>query len=369
MAEERRHMGNARSDLIIPAAAPLAEMDDSYVSFVEDLKQTISRTRMVVTLQANTQLIAMYWRIGDRILKTQEERGWGARVIDRLSHDLREAFPDMKGFSASNLKYMRRFAEAWPDFAIGQQPVDQLPWGSNLVLLSKLDNAQDRLWYAQQAVENGWSRNVLGMQIDSRLKERTGKSVSNFADTLPPSDSDLAIQVFKDPYLFDFLGTDIPRREVELENKLVEHVQDFLLELGRGFAFVGRQVELEVGGETFRIDMLFYHLKLRCYVVIELKAGKFKPGYVSQLNMYRNVVDDALRHEDDRKTIGLLLVKDKNDTVVRYALEGFDAPIGVARWQEELAEVLPDGLEDSLPTIEEIERELESPDTPDGGDV
>ena len=292
------------------------------------------------------------------ILEAQEQRGWGARVIDRISLDLKDSFPDMKGFSSTNLKYMRQFALAWPDFSIGQQPVDQLPWSSNLVLIQKLDNAEDRLWYAQKAVEEGWSRNVLSMKIESDLKKRSGKAVNNFSGTLPPADSDLAVQVFKDPYLFDFLGTDIPRREVEIEKKLTEHIQDFLLELGRGFAFVGRQVELEIGSDVFRIDMLFYHLKLRCYIVIELKAGKFEPGYISRLNLYRNVVDGVLRHENDGKTIGLLLVKEKNDMVVRYALEGFENPIGVAGWQKALEESLPKGLEDSLPTIEEIEREF-----------
>ena len=305
----------------------------------------------------------MYWRIGRMILDAQEKEGWGARVIDRIARDLRESFPDMKGFSASNLKHMRRFAQEWPDLSIGQQPVTQLPWGSNLVLLFKLDIAEDRLWYARRAVEEGWSRNVLTMQIESGLKERAGKAVSNFGKALPSPDSDLATQVFKDPYLFDFLGTDIPRRELEIERKLTEHIQEFLLELGRGFAFVGRQVELEVGGETFRIDMLFYHLKLRCYVVIELKAGRFEPGYVAQLNLYRNVVDDVLRHETDGKTIGLLLVREKNDTVVRYSLEGFENPLGVAEWQEGLEGLegaLPAGLEDSLPTIEEIECEIDA---------
>lgn len=360
MEEKRGRLGKDAPGAIIPAAPALSEMDEGYSSFVERLKQTIRTTRVSVALQANARLIMMYWQIGSMILKAQEQQGWGARVIDRISLDLKKSFPDMKGFSSTNLKYMRQFALAWPDFSIGQQPVDQLPWGSNLVLLHKLDNAEDRLWYAQKAIDEGWSRNVLSMQIESGLKLRSGKAVSNFKGTLPASDSDLAIQVFKDPYLFDFLGTDIPRRELEIEKKLTEHIQDFLLELGRGFAFVGRQVELELAGDMFRIDMLFYHLKLRCYVVIELKAGKFEPGYISQLNLYRNVVDDVLRHESDGKTIGLLLVKEKNDTVVRYALEGFENPIGVAGWQKRFEESLPEGLEDSLPTVEEIEREMEN---------
>ncbi len=361
MAENKRgRLGKDVPGVIMPAAPARFEMEQSYASFIDQLKQTISSTRVKVTLQANAQLIMMYWRIGTMILEAQEREGWGARVIDRISLDLKESFPDMKGFSASNLKNMRRFAQEWPDPSIGQQVVTQLPWGSNLVLLFKLDSAEDRLWYARRAVEEGWSRNVLAVQIESCLKERSGRVVSNFEEALPPVDSDLAIQVFKDPYLFDFLGTDIPRRELEIERKLTEHIQDFLLELGRGFAFVGRQVELEIDGDTFRIDMLFYHLKLRCYVVIELKAGKFEPGYVSQLNLYRNVVDDVLRHESDGKTIGLLLVREKNDMIVRYALEGLENPIGVAGWQKELTESLPAGLEDSLPTVEEIECEIDA---------
>lgn len=366
MTEERKHMGKDVPGVIIPVAPVRSEMSASYASFINELKETVRSTRVQVTLQANAQLTMMYWHIGKMILEAQAKEGWGARVIDRIALDLRGSFPDMKGFSSTNLKYMRQFAQAWPDFAIGQQPVDQLPWSSNLVLLHKLDSAEDRLWYAQRAVEEGWSRNVLSAQIDSGLKERSGKAVSNFEESLPSPDSDLAIQVFKDPYLFDFLGTDVPRRELEIEKKLTEHIQDFLLELGRGFAFVGRQVELEVGGDTFRIDMLFYHLRLRCYVVIELKAGKFEPGYVSQLNLYRNVVDDILRQEGDGKTIGLLLVREKNDTVVRYALEGFESPIGVARWQKELEGSLPAGLEDSLPTVEEIECELDASFPRDG---
>lgn len=368
MQEKRGRIGRDMPEIIIPAAPARAEMDNSYESFVEQLKQTIQTTRVAVTLQANSQLIMMYWQIGNMILEAQKNQGWGSRVIDRLSFDLRESFPDMKGFSASNLKNMRRFAQAWPDLEIGQQPVVQLPWGSNLVLLAKLDTMQDRLWYAQQAIENGWSRSVLSMQIDSLLKERSGKALNNFSDTLPPTNSDLAVQIFKDPYLFDFLGTDIPHRELEIEKKLTEHIQDFLLELGRGFAFVGRQVELEMGSDVFRIDMLFYHLKLRCYVVIELKAGKFEPGFVSQLNLYRNVVDDILRHESDGKTIGLLLVKEKNDMVVRYALGGFENPIGVAGWQKGIEKALPKELEDSLPTVEEIERELCDDATRDKGE-
>lgn len=276
-----------------------------------------------------------------------------------MSKDVKDAFPDMSGFSPRNIKYMRKFAECWPDYEIVQRVAAQIPWRSNISLMDKLSDEKSRIWYAQKTIENGWSKTILDMQIESKLMERSGKVVNNFSVALPPADSDLASQVFKDPYLFDFLGTDIPRREVEIERKLTEHIQNFLLELGQGFAFVGRQVHLEVGGQNFYIDLLFYHLKLRCYVVIELKACDFEPGFISQLNMYQNIVNDILRHPDDKPTIGLLLVKGKNKTVVEYSLAGYQNPIGVAEWKEQIVKVLPDDLKGSLPSIEEIEKELE----------
>ena len=264
----------------------------------------------------------------------------------------------MSGFSPRNIKYMRKFAECWSDFEFVQQVVAQIPWRTNRMLLDKLNSEESRKWYAYKTIENGWSSNVLELQIQSRLMERSGRSVNNFPVALPPADSDMVNQVFKDPYLFDFLGTDMPRREVEIERQLTEHIQSFLLELGQGFAFVGRQVHLEVGGDDFYIDLLFYHLKLRCYVVIELKACDFEPGFISQLNMYQNVVNDVLRHPDDKLTIGLLLVKGKNETVVEYSLAGYQNPIGVAEWKNQIAKSLPEELRSSLPSIEEIVKEL-----------
>lgn len=240
-----------------------------------------------------------------------------------------------------------------------QRVAAQIPWRSNIVLLDKLSDQDSRVWYAKKTLEHGWSSNILDLQIKSRLIKRQGKSVNNFDVALPPVDSDMANYIFKDPYLFDFLGTDIPRREIEIEKKLTEHIQKFLLELGQGFAFVGRQVHLEVGGQDFYLDLLFYHLKLRCYVVVELKACDFEPGFISQLNMYQNVVNDILCHPDDKPTIGLLLVKGKNKTVVEYSLSGYQNPIGVADWQEQMTKELPDDLQSSLPSIEEIEREIE----------
>ena len=328
-------------------------------SFIEEIKKEIQNQRISVVLSANSSMICLYWKIGKAILQKQKEEGWGAKVIDRMAKDLKEAFPDMTGFSPRNIKYMRKFAECWPDFEIVQQVVAQIPWRTNIKLIDKLNTLEERIWYARKTIENGWSSTILELQIQSRLFERTGKSVNNFLVAMPPTDSDMANQIFKDPYLFDFLGTDMPRREVEIERKLTEHIQNFLLELGQGFAFVGRQVHLEVGGDDFYIDLLFYHLKLRCYVVIELKACDFEPGFISQLNMYQNVVNDILRHPDDNPTIGLLLVKGKNQTVVEYSLAGYKNPIGVAEWKNQMVKALPEELKSSLPSIEEIEKELE----------
>jgi predicted nuclease of restriction endonuclease-like (RecB) superfamily len=250
-----------------------------------EIKRRIQEERLRVVLAANSAMVLLYWDIGRVILDRQEREGWGAKVIDRLAADLREAFPDMKGFSPRNLKYMRAFAAAWPEREIVQEALAQITWYHNVTLIEKLDSEADRLWYAHQVVEHGWSRNILALQIDGRAHARHGKALTNFKATLPPADSDLAAQVFKDPYLFDFLGTADPRREREVEQALVDHIQRFLLELGSGFAFVGRQVHLEFASHDYYLDLLFYHLKLRCYVVIELKAVPFEPGFAGQMNV------------------------------------------------------------------------------------
>lgn len=273
--DKRNHMGKATDEVIIPVAPIISEMSDTYLSFIDNLKNEIEKQRLSVVLSANASMICLYWNIGKTILNKQAEEGWGSKVIDRISKDINDAFPDMSGFSPRNIKYMRKFAEVWNDYEIMQRTAAQIPWRSNILLLDKLSNQDERVWYAQKTLENGWSRDVLALQVESRLIERSGKSVNNFPIALPPADSDMADQIFKDPYLFDFLGTDVPRREIEIERKLTEHIQQFLLELGQGFAFVGRQVHLEVGGQDFYLDLLFYHLKLRCYVVIELKACDF----------------------------------------------------------------------------------------------
>ena len=284
-------------------------------------------------------------------------------MIDRLAHDLRTAFPDMKGFSPRNLKYMRAFADAWPDAEFVQGVLAQLPWYHHLALLDKLPGPGTRRWYAAKAIEHNWSRNVLVMHIETRLLERTGQAVTNFPTTLPAPQSDLARESIKDPYRFDFLGLTDEAHEREIEHALVRHVTEFLLELGAGFAFVGRQVLLDVGGDEFFIDLLFYHLKLRCYVVIELKGGKFKPEHLGQLGFYLTALDRQVKSEHDNPTIGLLLCKSKNKVVAEYALGDKSQPMGVAEYK--LLESLPPELQTSLPSIEQIERELGGADGAD----
>jgi len=333
-------------------------MPRTYGALLADLKQRIASARLRVTLAANSAMVLLYWEIGRTILQRQADEGWGAKVIDRLSADLTEAFPDMRGLSPRNLKYMRAFAEAWPDREIMQRVVAQLPWRQNIALLERLSTLEERLWYAQQTIANGWSQPVLCLHIDRQLHQRQGKAVNNFALTLPPADSDMAAHVFKDPYLFDFLGTADPRREREVEQALMDHVQKFLLEMGAGFAFVGRQVHLEFADDDYYLDLLFYHLKLRRFVVVELKAVPFEPEFVGKLNMYLSAVDDLLRHPDDQPTIGLLLCKGKDRIKAEYALRDFGKPMGVADWKKQITEKLPADLRGSLPTVEEIEAEL-----------
>jgi predicted nuclease of restriction endonuclease-like (RecB) superfamily len=358
-APTRRSRGRVREEgAMFPVAPPRAEAPQGYAETLGDIKQRIQEERVRVVLAASSAMVLLYWDIGRVILDRQEREGWGAKIIDRLSADLREAYPEMKGLSPRNLKYMRTFAAAWPDRAIVQEPLAQLPWYHQIALLEKLSSADQRLWYAGQSAKFGWSHNILALQIDGRAHERHGKAVTNFKATLPPEGSDLAAQIFKDPYLFDFLGTADPRREREVEQALVDHIQHFLLELGSGFAFVGRQVHLEFASHDYYIDLLFYHLKLRCYVVIELKAVAFEPAFTGQLNMYLSAVDDLLRHPDDRPTIGLLLCRSKDKVIAEYALRGINKPIGVAEWETKLVEKLPDELKGSLPTVEEIEAEL-----------
>ena len=336
---------------------PLPDTNDkSYQTWLTDLKDRVKRAQLKAALAVNTELITLYWQIGKSILEKQAELGWGAKVVDQLSKDLRKAFPDMTGLSARNIKYMRSFAEAYPDSSIVQQLVAQIPWGHNVRLLDKLETQDERLWYIQKTIENGWSRNVLEMQIETKLNERQGKAISNFKETLPALQSDLARQTLKDPYHLEFLGIAADALEHEVEKASLEHIRDFLLELGKGFAFVGNQYHLEVSSKDFYINLLFYHTQLRCYIVIDLKSGEFKPEYAGKMNFYLNAVDDMLRHPDDQPSIGLILCKDKDEIIAEYSLKGHTKPIGVSEYQ--LTETLPKELKDKLPTVEELEQEF-----------
>lgn len=336
-----------------------------YADWLAELKQRIHAAQQRATLAVNRELVLLYWQIGQDILARQASQGWGSKVVDRLARDLRNAFPDMKGFSSRNLKYMRAFAEAWPDGEFVQAALAQLPWYHQLALLDKLQTAEERQWYAAQALENGWSRNVLVMQIESGLRQRTGAAITNFSQRLPRPQSDLARESLKDPYRLDFLGLGKEAQERAIEDALVKHVTQFLMELGAGFAFVGRQVHVEVGDKDFYIDLLFYHLKLRCYVVVELKAGEFQPEYAGKLNFYLSAVDSQLRHPSDNPSLGLLLCKNRDKVVAEYALRDMSKPIGVAEYQ--LVQALPKELQTDLPRIEDIESELRDADDAPGG--
>lgn len=336
----------------------LSTTPEGYSGWLVELKQRIQEARHRAMLATNSELVLLYWRIGLDILDRQAEQGWGAKVIDRLAHDLRTAFPEMKGFSPRNLKYMRAFAEAWPELDFVQEVLAQLPWYHQLALLDKLGTPTARRWYAAKAIEHHWSRNVLVLQIETGLMERSGQAITNFATSLPAPGSDLARETLKDPYRFDFLGLGQEASERELENALVKHTTEFLLELGAGFAFVGRQVLLNVGGDEFFMDLLFYHLKLRCYVVIEIKAGEFKPEHLGQLGFYLTAVDAQVKAPQDGPSIGLLLCKSKNKVVAEYALRDSARPLGVAEYK--LLASLPESFKTDLPSIEELEKELEN---------
>ena len=333
-------------------------LPQSYPAFLQELKQRIRESQVRAALSVNRELVLLYWRIGRDILVRQERENWGAKIIDRLAADLKKAFPEMKGFSPRNLKYMRAFAEAWPEEEFVQQAVAQIPWGHNVRILDYVKDRSAREWYVKATFEHGWSRNVLLHQIESGAHKRTGAAVTNFERTLPPPQSDLAQQITKDPYTFDFLtiGEDVHERE--LERGLLGHLRDFLLELGVGFAFVASQYRLDVGGNDFFVDLLFYHLKLRCYVVIDLKVKAFEPEFVGKMNFYLSAVDDLLRHPDDKPSVGLIICKTKDRIVAEYALRNTNTPIGISEYK--LAESLPDDLKGSLPTIEELESELGS---------
>lgn len=336
-------------------------LSKDYENFLQSLKSRIATAQVKAALAVNSELVLLYWQIGRDILERQKTQGWGAKVVDQLSKDLRSAFPEMKGFSRTNLLYMRSFAENYPDEQFVQQAAGQIPWFHNCKILDKVKSAEQREFYIQKTIENGWSRDVLVWQIESKLFERQGKAITNFELTLPKPQSDLANQLLKDPYNFDFLTLHDEAVERDLEKALVDNIQKFLLELGVGFAFVGRQYHLEVGGQDFYLDLLFYHLKLRCFVVIDLKTGEFKPEFAGKMNFYLTAVDDLLKHEKDEPSIGLILCKSKNKLIAEYTLRKIQNPIGVAEMQ--ILNNLPENLKGDLPTIEELEKGLNENET------
>lgn len=331
----------------------------SYNEILENLKITIRQTQFKTMVSVNRELISLYWQIGKTILIKQNEHGWGSKIIDKLSKDLSTEFSQMKGFSSRNLKYMRKFAEIYPDFEFVQQVAAQIPWTQNMILMDKIQEKEKRVWYINKSIELGWSRSVLIHQIELDLYERqaiTSKKINNFSQILPKAQSGLANEIMKDPYVFDFLDLGEENQERNIENALVEKIRDFLIELGAGFAFVGQQYHLEAGGEDFYIDLLFYHLKLRCYVVIELKTREFRPQDAGQLNFYLAVVDDILKHENDAPAIGLLLCKSKNKIIAEYSIKNMTKALGISEYL--ITKELTKELQNALPSIEKIEEEL-----------
>ena len=339
-----------------------------YQEWLGSIKQRVHSARLRVALAANSELIHFYWELGVQIAQKQAQSQWGDKLISQLSADLQQAFPDLKGLSTSNLKYCLRFFQFYavaggPNAGtesaspFGQQPVDQIPWGHNILIFTKCRNVDEAGFYISQTLEQGWSRDVLALQLKSSLFERTGKAVTNFAKTLPAPQSDLARQTLKDPYTFDFMALTEPFNERDIERQLTTHITQFLLELGKGFAFIGRQYHLEIAGNDYYLDLLFYHVTLKCYVVIELKNRRFIPEYAGKLNFYLSAVDSLLKRADDQPTIGLLLCRDKNNIEVEFALRDMNKPMGVSEYT--LVGSLPENLKGALPTVEEIEQDLQ----------
>ncbi len=357
----KKKIKQINQEIVQQHAAQLVRIPAGYKELLEDLKNRIRTSQLRAGLAVNKELVLLYWDIGRQILQRQQQEGWGAKVIDRLARDLNREFPEMKGLSSRNLKYMRAFAEAYPDKQFVQQVVAQIPWGHNVRILDYVKHPSEREWYIRQTIQHGWSRNILVHQIESGLYHRQGKAITNFDRTLPAPQSELAHQILKDPYVFDFLSIGEEAKERDLENALIEQLREFLLELGVGFSFVGSQYHLEIGKQDFYIDLLFYHLHLRCFVVIDLKIGEFQPEYAGKMNFYLSAVDDLLRHNDDQPSIGIILCKAKNKVIVEYALRDTRKPIGVSGYK--LTETLPKKLKGSLPSIKELEESLSASST------
>lgn len=348
-------------------SAEIIQNSNDYRRWLGELKNRFRQVQLKAAVAVNTALLQFYWDLGSDIVAQQAQADWGSGFLGQLSADLMREFPEMKGFSLRNLKYIRQWRLFWAPAAIGQQPVAQLtkqsaeqilsiPWGHNLAIIAKCKQHDEAQYYVQNTLTHGWSRSVLVHQIESGLWQRDGKAITNFAQTLPAPQSDLAMQMLKDPYKFDFFSLSKEYTERELESGLIEHITLFLLELGAGFAYLGRQVPLQVGEREFFIDLLFYHTRLHCYVVIELKTGDFEPEFAGKLNFYIKAVDEQRCSTGDQPTIGLLLCKNKDRLVAEYALSDIHKPMGISEYT--LSHTLPENLRDKLPSIETIEREL-----------
>jgi len=339
------------------------DKSQEYKVWLTEVKSKIRFSQIKAAMTVNAALIRFYWELGQMI--SEQEVKWGDNLIDTVAKDLRSEFPEMKGLSRSNLFYARQFYLFYKDETsnslldnLSNKLLDKLPWGHNILIFSKSKDSTEAQFYIGQAIENNWSRNVLALQIKSKLYQRSGKAITNFKHTLPDPTSDLAQQTLKDPYVFDFMTMANPYKERDIEDQLVQHITKFLLELGKGFAFIGRQYHLVVGESDYYLDLLFYHTRLKCYTVIEIKNTSFIPEYAGKLNFYLSAVDSLVKQDDDNPTIGILLCRDKNNIEAEFALRDMNKPMGVSEF--EFTEILPDNLKSSLPTVEEIENELKS---------
>lgn len=335
----------------------------TYTKFITSLKSRVHSAQIKATVAANKELIKLYWEIGKAIAEKQSQEKWGSHVLDRVAKDLQNSFPGIEGFSRANIFRMKAFFIAYSKVAqpvrqFDSLPIFSIPWGHNILILQKIKDSDTRLWYALKTIENGWSRSMLTIYIENALHLRQGQAITNFKRSLPSPHSDLAQQSIKDPYIFDFLTLQGDHLEKDLEDGLVNHIQKFLIELGQGFSFVGRQYAIKAGEHDLYIDLLFYHLQLRCYIIVELKIDKFDSRDVGQMSAYLSAVDDQLRHEHDNPSIGIILCKTKDNVYAEYVLRNFNRPIGIAEFEVKLVENLPKEFKTKLPTIEAIEAEL-----------
>lgn len=343
---------------------PRLNVLNEYLELLGNIKSKFYSTQLKAVVTVNQEMLKFYWELGTLIIEKQKYTNWGDKLIQQLSHDLKMEFPDIKGFSVSNLKYVKQWVIFYSsDSLISQQAVGQItqiPWGHNIAIISKCKNINEAIYYVYNTAQYNWSRNVLVHQIESGLYQREGKAINNFKAKLPAPQSDLAVQTLKDPYVFDFLNMTKDFTERDLEKELVNHISHFLLELGQGFAYMGKQVNIQVGGKDFFIDLLFYHTQLHCYVVVELKNSEFEPEHAGKLNFYIKAVDQQLKKDVDQPTIGLLICKSKNKIIAEYALSDINKPIGVSEYK--LIKSLPENLKSNLPSIEDIEHEFTEPE-------